>query len=120
MGLVTITRLVVILAVIGVLGYDGFAIMSNHVGTENNAQNAAYAASQEWHTTPNINLAYQAAEQSVAGTGDQVLQQNFTIDTDGTVHLLVQHAAKTLVFGRIGPLKHLTVTTEHGDANSVN
>lgn len=120
MRLVTIGRLVAVLGVIGVFGYDGFAIMSNHVATENDAQDAAYAASESWHNEPNITLAYQAAEQAVAGKGDTVLTQGFTVDQDGTIHLVLRHTVHTVVFSRIGPLKHLTVTTERGDANSVN
>ena len=94
--------------------------MSNHVATENDAQTAAYAASQSWHNDPSLTLAYQAAVQAVAGKGETVLTQGFSVDADGTIHLLVRHTAHTIVFSRIGPLKHLTVTTEHGDANSVN
>lgn len=118
--LITMTRVVVVLAIVGVFGYDGFAVLSNHVSTENDAQTAAYAASQSWHDRPSLSLAYQAAEQSLAGKDDTVLTQNFTVDTDGTIHLLVRHTVHTIVFGRVGPLKHLTVSTEHGDANSVN
>jgi hypothetical protein len=118
--LVTVTRLVVALAIVGVFGYDGFAILSNHVSTENDAQTAAYAASQSWHNDPNLSLAYQAAVQSISGKGDTVLTQSFTVDSDGNIHLLVRHTVHTIVFGRVGPLKHLTVTTESGDANSVN
>ena len=117
---VTITRLVAILGVVGVLGYDGFSIVSSHVSTENDAQTAAYAASQSWHNSPNVDTAYQAAVASLAGTGDTVLVQGFAVDPDGTIHLLVRHTAKTLVFAHIPPLKKLTVVTEHGDANSVN
>jgi hypothetical protein len=120
MRLITITRLVIVLAVVGVFGFDGFAIMANHVATENDAQTAAYAASQSWHNHPNLPMAYQAAVASVAGNGETVLTQDFTVDPDGTIHLLLRHTAHTVLFSHIGPLRHLTVTTEHGDANSVN
>lgn len=118
--LLTLTRLVVILGIIGVFGYDGFAVMANDVSTENDAQNAAYAASQAWHQNPNLDVAYQAAVQQVSGHGERVLTQGFTVDADGTVHLLVRHTAATILFNHIGPLRHLAVTTQHGDANSVN
>jgi 2-phospho-L-lactate guanylyltransferase (CobY/MobA/RfbA family) len=121
MRLSTLGVTVVILGVVGLAGYDGFAIMSNNVSTENDAQDAAYAASQAWHNdNENLNLAYQAAVQSVAGKHETVLTQGFTVDADGTIHLLVRRTANTVVFSKIGPLKHLTIATEHGDANSVN
>jgi hypothetical protein len=120
---VTVARLAVILAIIGVLGYDGFSCMSTRVATETDAQNAAYAASQAWHTgspAQNLDVAYQAAVTSLTGKKETVLTQGFTVDPDGTIHLTIVSNAHTIVLGRIGPTKKLTVATEHGDANSVN
>jgi len=118
---VTMTRLVVILAIIGVLGFDTFSVMSTHINTENDAQNAAYAASQAWHNNPNIDQAYQAAVSAVANDPkEKVLTTGFTVDTDGTVHLTVVRKAKTVLFGHIGAMKDWIVATENGDANSVN
>jgi hypothetical protein len=114
----TVTWVVIVLAIVGVFGFDGFGIIANRVHTEDNAQTAAYAASQAWHNSPNLTAAYQAAVASIAGSGDTVLTQNFSVDPDGTIHLLVRHTVKTVVFSRIGPLEHLTTATEHGDANS--
>jgi hypothetical protein len=114
----TVTWVVIVMAIVGVLGYDGFGIMTNNVHTEDNAQDAAFAASQSWHHDPNLNLAYQAAVTSLVGTGDKVLTKNFTVDPDGTIHLLVRHTVQTVVFSRVGALRHYTVAVEHGDANS--
>jgi hypothetical protein len=41
----------------------------------------------------------------------------FTIDGDGTVHLIVRRQAKTLVFGHLGFLHSMLVAYEQGDAN---
>jgi hypothetical protein len=118
--LTTITGWLVALAIIGVAGFDTFGIMSAHVATENDAQNAAYAASQQWHLNRNIDSAYQAAVTYVAGKHETVLTKDFTVDADGTVHLLVRVKADTVVAQHIGPLKKETIVTVHGDANSVN
>lgn len=119
MKVATLGKLVAFVVVVGVLGFDGASLIANHVTTENNAQTAAYAASQAWHADQeNLDAAYQAAEQSIAGSGDTVLTKDFTADPDGTIHLLVRHQVHTMVFSRIGSLKHLDVTIEHGDANS--
>jgi hypothetical protein len=121
----TLSRVFVLLAIIGVFGYDTFACMSTRVSTENDAQNAAYAASQAWHNNPTsttaVETAYQAAVATVAANpAEQVLTTNFTVDTDGTVHLTLTRTAKTVMFGHIGIFKHWVVASEHGDANSVN
>jgi hypothetical protein len=119
--LVTVTRLVVVLAIIGVFGYDVFSVMSSRIGTENDAQTAAFAASQAYHDdSNNLPDAYAAAVNSLAGKGETVLTKDFTVDTDGTIHLLVQSTAHTIVLSHVGPLRHFTQVTEHGDANSIN
>jgi hypothetical protein len=119
MRFVTMGKLAVVLAIVGVFGYDAVALMSNSINTENDAQDAAYAASQAWHDNGgNLALAYQAAVNTVEDRGDTVLKTGFTVDPDGTIHLLLRHTVNTIVFSRIGALKHLDVTTQHGDANS--
>lgn len=118
--LATMTWLIVVLAVAGVFAYDGVSVMTSRVSAENDAQTAAYAASQEWHSTQNLDETYQAAVTSIAGKGDTVLTRDFTVDPDGTVHLLVRRRANSIVFKRIGPLRQYTVAIEHGDANSIN
>lgn len=116
----TITWLIVVLAVIGLVGYDSVSVLSSRVTAQNDAQTAAYAASQAWHTTPNLDTAYQAAVASLAGKGDTVLTRHFTVDADGTVHLLVRRHARSILMTHIGPLRKYTVAVEHGDANSIN
>jgi hypothetical protein len=120
--MITITRLVIVLAIVGVLGYDGFSIMSAHVNTENDAQTAAYAASQAYNSQSNHNLpaAYAAAVASVRGKGETVLTTGFTANADGTIHLTVQRIAPTVVIKHFGSLHSWTVVTERGDANSLD
>jgi hypothetical protein len=115
-----ITGWLVVLAILGVCVFDGISIMSSRVSTENDAQSAAYAASSAWHNSHSIELAYQAAVTTVAGNGETVLTHGFTIDPDGTAHLVLRSHARSILLTHIGPLKHYTITLEHGDANSIN
>jgi hypothetical protein len=114
-----IWKLAVALAILGVFGYDSVAILVTHVTTTTDANNAANTASQNWQSTHNVTLAYQAAGQAVAAKDETVLSCRtcFSIDQDNTVHLELQRTAKTILVSRIGFLKHLTVVVEHGDAN---
>jgi hypothetical protein len=118
--LTTMVWLVVVLAVLGVAGYDTASIVSTRVNAENDAQTAAYAASASWHSNSNLDEAYQAAVTSIAGKGDTVLTHHFVIDADGTVHLLVRKRANSIVLEHISSMRHLDVALEHGDANSIN
>jgi hypothetical protein len=118
--LTTMVWLVAVLAILGVCGFDAASIISTRVNTENDAQTAAYAASASWHSTQNLDTAYQAAVTSLAGKGDTVLTHHFTIDPDGTVHLLVRRRAHSVVLDHIKSLRHLSLAVESGDANSIN
>jgi hypothetical protein len=115
-----LTGWLVVLAILGVSAFDTFSVMSSRVSTENDAQSAAYAASSAWHNSRSVEAAYQAAVQTVAGNGETVLTQGFTIDLEGNVHLVLRSHVHGVLLDRIGPLKKYTVTLENGDANSIN
>jgi Flp pilus assembly protein TadG len=117
---VTVTWLFVLLAIVGIAAFDGISVMSARVSAENDAQTAAYAASAEWHTTRNVDEAYQAAVQSLLGKNQTISTKQFTVDPDGTVHLVVLAKVHTLVMYRIPQLRQYSIAVEHGDANSIN
>jgi hypothetical protein len=114
-----VTKLAVALAVIGVFGYDGVSVLAVHVATSSDAANAADAASANWQQTHNVTLAYQAASSSVASHHEKVLTCStcFSIAPDNTAHVELRRTAHTLLFSRIGFLRHTTVITESGVAN---
>jgi hypothetical protein len=114
-----VTKLAIVLAIIGVFGYDGVSVMAVHVVTSSDASNAADAASANWQQTHNVTLAYEAASASVAGHHERVLTcpTCFSIAPDNTAHVELRRTAHTLLFSRIGFLRHATVVTEAGDAN---
>ncbi|MGN6472716.1 MAG: hypothetical protein ACTHK4_03580 [Mycobacteriales bacterium] len=137
LGVSGLVKLAVALGVFGVLGYDTFVTIATHLKAENDAQNAAYAASTAWVNTrldqgdPTAMLAYQAAVQYLSNnTADHVCagvtdpqcgaKGTFSVDPDGTVHLVVRRQAKTLIFGHLGFMHSLLVAYEHGDANQAN
>ncbi|HTW19617.1 MAG TPA: hypothetical protein VME70_05295 [Mycobacteriales bacterium] len=116
----TISILLVVLAVVGVFAYDAVHVMATRVGTQTDAQNAAFAASTSFHNHGNVQLAYQAAVAYVDSTGndEKVLTKNFSVTSDGTVTLTLRRPVQTVVFRRIGPLKHYTVVVETSSSNS--
>jgi hypothetical protein len=130
-GVPGIVKIAVALGVLGVLGYDTFVTIATHLKAESDAQNAAYAASQQWFesTDHSAQTAYNAAAQYIqandpsdhvcAGDTDPVCGKHglFTVDPDGTVHLVVRREAKTLVFGHLGFMHNLLIAYEQGDAN---
>jgi hypothetical protein len=114
-----ITKLAIAMAIFGVAGYDGVTLLVTHVSMQTDAGNAANAASQDWQTTHNVTLAFQAAQENVAGHHEAVLQCAgcFSIAADNTVHLVLRRTAKTVVMSRVGFLKKYAIVTEAGEAN---
>jgi hypothetical protein len=114
-----VTKLAVALAIIGVFGYDGVSVLAVHISTSTDADNAADAASANWQQTHNVTLAYQAASEEVAAHDEKVLTCTtcFSIAPDNTAHVELRRTAHTLLFSRIGFLRHATVVTESGNAN---
>jgi hypothetical protein len=118
--------------ILGVLGYDGFVTIATHLKAEDDANNAAYAASQYWDSHPDARDAqhvYDAAvlyEQAnnpadhvcMGGTDPLCLEKgHFTVDADGTVHLVVRREATTLFFKHLGFMHSKLIAFENGDAN---
>jgi hypothetical protein len=105
-----LTKLVLVLSVLGVLGLDGFAWASARVGAQDSAERAGRAAASAWEETPHLQSAYDAALTEV-GSDETVDPSSFTAGPDGTVTLTLRREATTLVLHRIAPLRHLTVLT---------
>jgi Tfp pilus assembly protein PilX len=113
-----LTKLVVVLSFIGVVGFDTVSITACHLNGTDDANTAAEAAASAWQTSHGqIQAAYDAAEQTVVGNDEVILASTFTIDSAGNVSLQLRRTATTLLTQHIGPLKHLIVVTVTGSAS---
>ena len=106
-----LTKLTVVLSVLGVLGLDGFAWASARVGAQDSAERAGRAAVSTWEQSKNLQSAYDAALAEVMASGDTIDTQTFSAAPDGAVTLTLHRDASTLVLHRIAPLRHLTELT---------
>ena len=113
-----LVKLGIALGVLGLLGYDGFITVATHLKATNDAQNAAYAAASLLDRQPRRphrdgrvwrrrHLPGRQQSQQITvceGSTDPVCDTkgNFTVDPDGTVHLVVRREAKTLIFSHLG------------------
>lgn len=115
-----LTRLVVVLAVVGVIGFDAVSIAVAHVNIVDDANSAVQAASLSWQSAHNIETAYQAAEAALPPGEEEVLPTSFAIAADGTVRLTVRRTVRTLIVRHLGSLSRWDVvtTTQSGKAIS--
>ena len=111
-------KIVVVLAVMGVALFDGVSVGVAHMNGQDDANSAASAANTAWTQSHNVQDAYNAAVAAITNSNETVLTKGFSVDTDGTVHLLLRRTAVTLVMSHIGPLKKYTVITLPGEASS--
>lgn len=113
-----LTKLVLVLAVVGVAMFDAISVGAAQMNASDDASGAASAAQTAWVSSHNVQAAYDAAEQSLTNPSEQILTRGFTIDADGTVRLELRRTVTTLVLHRIGPLKKYTVVTAAGEATA--
>jgi len=111
-----LTKLTVTLVLTGVVLFDSVSVGVVRMSAADDANNAAQSASFEWQRSHNLQLAYNAAVNTITNPNEDLLTRGFTIDADGTVHLLLRRTATTLVLYRVGPLKKYTTVTAHGEA----
>ena len=100
-----LTKLVVTLAVLGVIGFDLISLGTARFQAEDHAQTAVRAASEVYKTPNDLQAAYDAAYAAVAEHGDTIDAQTFSIGPDGRVTLTLRRTAATMIVEKVGPLR---------------
>ncbi len=111
-----LTKLVVVIAAFGVAAFDGLSLGAAHVSASDDANQAAEVARTEWAVTHNVQAAYDAALSSITNASEEIPPESFSIDSDGTVHLMLHRTATTFVMQHIGPLEKYTTFSTTGEA----
>lgn len=115
--LTTLVKVVLVLAVLGVVGFDGISLGVGAMQTADDASAAANAAVTSYSTAHDVTAAYLAA-QAVLAPGETIPASSFAMDSSGSVQLVVHRTVPTLLLQRIGPLAHYAVIAETGRASS--
>ncbi|MDX6286156.1 MAG: hypothetical protein QOG53_1641 [Frankiales bacterium] len=114
-----LTKLVAVLAFVGVAGFDLVAIAASHVTLSDDAQTAAEAANKAWQDKPgNVQGAYDAALASAESNHATLPVTDFSITRNGTVTLRLTRTATTIVVQHIGPLKKQAEVSAEGTATT--
>ncbi len=102
-----LTKLVLVMAVLGVIGFDAISMGVGRLQAEERAGEAARAAVRSWSQTQEVQAAYEAALATTTDDGvtvDSIDPTSFSVGTDGSVTLTVEHSASTLVVEKIGAI----------------
>jgi hypothetical protein len=109
-----LTRIVVSMAVVGVVGFDGLSIGVAHVSAADDANSAARSASEAWLDTHTAQAALAAAQSTAAEHQETVLPASMRIAADGTVQLEIERSATTLIVRHVHALRSWTTVTARG------
>lgn len=109
-----LTKLAVILGLLGVVAFDGISLAQARFQAADHATTAASAAADDYKSNHDLQKAYNAAFATVSGN-DTIETKTFQVATDGTVTLRLHHEATTLILNHIGPLKHWADAVETGE-----
>ena len=110
-----LTKLVLVLSVLGVIGFDAVSLVQAQFQASDRATTAAAAAAAEYATSKDVQKAYNAAFATTVGN-DTIETQTFRVAPDGTVELRLHHEATTLLVHRIPPLRDYTDAVGEGRA----
>lgn len=122
-----LVKVVLLLAVIGVAGFDLGSIVVNNVTLSSSAETVAITVSLAVDEAPAgtfpdtrvYDLAVQIVQSESDGVaGARVIRKGTEIDDEGNVHIRLRRRADTLVADLIGPLKKYTVATGNGQAGT--
>ena len=99
-----LTKVGVLLAVLGVMLFDVISVGSAQFQVEEQAQQAARRAAQSFAANKDIQVAYESALSDTA-PGDTIDPASFTVDPAGAVTLTMQRDTPTLLIEKIPPLR---------------
>jgi hypothetical protein len=110
-----LTRVTIVLAVLGVLVFDGSALLVGRVSVADHADTAAQAAADSWRAQHSEPAALAAAEQSAGN--DEVVPDSLRIASDGATTLRLHRTVSTMVVRHLPQrLRQVASVTEPGDA----
>jgi hypothetical protein len=107
-------KVALVLGLVGLVAYDGFAVLVANFNAADHASMAAHeAADSLFRNRGDVQAAYDAAV-AVVDSDDTVENTTFKVDQQGRVTVYVDRDARTLWLQRIGPLKKWTHARQSG------
>jgi hypothetical protein len=103
-----LTKLIVVLSITGLVGFDLVSLGASRLQAEDHAQTAARTAAEAYSGPKDLQAAYEAALAEVVADGDTIDPQTFGFAPDGTVTLTLHRTAPTLLVHKVSALRDYT------------
>lgn len=114
-----LTRIVIVLAVFGLIGFEAVAIGVAHVRTQDVAAEAARAGSAQFSRSKDVDRAYEAASGVAAENNGTIAPEDFMVEEDGTVEVTVHREARSVILRRFGATRRWLQVRESARARFV-
>ena len=97
-----LTKLTVALALVGIVLFDAIAIGTTRATVADDGAYAAHEAADIWADTHDLQQTFARATTAALerNSANAVSTKGFTVDPDGTVHLVISRTADTMVVYR--------------------
>ena len=109
-----LTKLVVTMAVLGLIGFDGVSLVAAKFSAADRAATYANDAALMFKQSKDIDKTYATIVTEAAAKGDTVDIKKFSVAPDGQVTLKIAHVANTIWMDKVSFLKEYTTVTEIG------
>ncbi len=97
-----LTKLTVALALAGIVLFDAISVGTTRATVADDGSYAAHQAADTWADTKDLQQTFNSATAAALEQNPQnvVSTKGFTVDPDGTVHLVISRTAHTMVLYR--------------------
>ena len=113
----TLTKVLLVLAVLGIAGYDAISMSINAISLRDDAQAAAQAGHQALQDHKGAKAAYAAVMQYADQNGLTVVPQSFAVSSRNTVTVELRREAPTIAARYLPGVNSYVVATASGSAN---
>jgi hypothetical protein len=111
------TKLAATFALLGLVGFDGIAVVTATFSTADRANSYASEAADTFRATKDVDKAYTQVAAEAEAKGDTIDPKSFSVTPAGVVHLKVTHTADTLWVYRVSFLKKYATVSESGEGS---
>jgi hypothetical protein len=113
----TLTKVLLVLGVLGVVGYDSVAMSINSLSLKEDAQAAAQEGHQVLHDRQDPQAAYNAVVRFAKEHGLTVVPQSFAVSSNNTVTVELRREAPVIVARYLPRINSLVVATASASAS---
>lgn len=113
----TLAKVLLVLAVVGIVGYDAFSVTTTQLSVRDHAQQAAIVGHDAYRASGSPQAAYAAAVKYAQANGDTLVRSGFSTGPNHTVTVALRREAPTVIAGHLPRVKDYTVVVTTATAS---